>query len=284
MRASTVSSLMRLLRIGEWRGYVGLGMYGLMLATRNVCTFMEHLPRLAVLVFLYMSIAYVANNIFDVKGDTMNPKKALKNPLTQNPSLKNQAKAFLILLTVSAITSALLLYNNAIGQLVYLSSIVLAMFYSTPPLRFKGRPVLDLLSHSLFFGILLVLQGYYLVGKGVPEPPLLALVGVYSVFLELRNELEDYYADKLAGYNTTVVLLGLNRGLKLLSMISIAVVSLSGMLLLHKSPFLVVTAVPFLALWFATNPRYEKYVRAIDFYVIFTLLVHLFYVVNFGST
>ncbi len=200
--------LFKALRISEWRGYVGLSLFGLALSSGDLQSFTLGLFRLLPLVFFYMSTAYLTNNIFDAEGDRLNPHKAGRNPFAQNLLRPEEGLAALLLIVLSSLVFAVRLYGSE-GFLVYAAALVIVIFYSAPPLRFKEKPPFDLLSHSLFFGVLPLLIGYYAgEGRATLNPLLMLAIAIYSIQLELRNEIEDFTADMLASYRTTAVLFG----------------------------------------------------------------------------
>lgn len=87
--------------------------------------------------------------------------------------------------------------------------VLLSGAYSAPLLRLKSIPIMDLLSHSLFFGALLYLFGFSSAGNiNFQAIFLAASTSLYSIILEMRNHLEDYEADFISKTITTVRRLG----------------------------------------------------------------------------
>ena len=90
--------------------------------------------------------------------------------------------------------------------------------YSAPKPRFKSVPVVDMLSHGLFFGSLIVLFGLTVTGGSSPQTPFIC-AGIFlaSIIVELNNQIEDATADAEAGVRTTTVTVGLPWAKRLFS-------------------------------------------------------------------
>ncbi|MFB9994265.1 UbiA family prenyltransferase [Deinococcus oregonensis] len=91
------------------------------------------------------------------------------------------------------------------ASLVLALSAGLFAAYSVPPLRFKGRPVLDGLS-NVAYALPLVLPALVL-GGSVPLWPLLALMA-YSVGKHAFDAVQDIPADREGGTHTVATTLG----------------------------------------------------------------------------
>jgi 4-hydroxybenzoate polyprenyltransferase len=65
--------------------------------------------------------------------------------------------------------------------------------YSVPPLRFKSIPLVDIITHGLFFGTLLYLYGALVAGGPSAQTMIVGVsIFIYSITLELRNHLDDF--------------------------------------------------------------------------------------------
>ncbi len=159
-------------------------------------------------IFLYGMVSYLAsifavNNLFDVLGDSLNPRK--KNPLNEGCPVWS---VWVVLLN-QALFLVFLAYFGDLGVFaVYVAGLVLGLFYSAPPLRFKGKPGLDVLSHMLYFGAIPYLFGFFLAGGKLDFNSLVVLATfmAYSAFLQLRNLWEDSLYDEITGDRTLFVL------------------------------------------------------------------------------
>ncbi|MEM0008887.1 MAG: hypothetical protein QXU36_01850 [Thermofilum sp.] len=81
------------------------------------------------------------------------------------------------------------------------------MAYSSPPFRLKARTGLELVSHMMYFGILLFVFGASLshVQFSQQTVAIALVIGVYSAFLQLRNPRDDREFDGLIGDKTLFV-------------------------------------------------------------------------------
>jgi 1,4-dihydroxy-2-naphthoate octaprenyltransferase len=98
----------------------------------------------------------------------------------------------------------------------YLSLTLLSFFYSAPPLRFKSRFPVDILSHGLFFGSMILLLPALIFGSFTAGVLLIAVsIFCLSVAIELWNHIADYKSDMKARLKTAVVVLGLEKSEKI---------------------------------------------------------------------
>ena len=265
--------LPRIFRISEWRGYYGIFIYSFLVSgTIMSIRFLIF----NILFFIYMSSIYLANNIYDRDGDRINPNKMNKNPLAlvENPSIFK--KLLIIELVVAFILGYMLL--SPVNYLIYISSLLLGLFYSIPPLRLKERYMLDLLSHAVFFGI-----GLILIPLDIPtiltNIILIMFVGVYSIILELRNEIEDYEYDKEIGYKTTIVRIGYNKGKNILYMCIMILLFLTIYVFLNtvvKQLILYVMFPILISILYVQKINFKEKMRVLDLYVILFLIMYLF--------
>ena len=208
-----VINLLKLSRIKDWRGYFGMALLGLFLngvppSPADTAVFM-------LTVAFYLAFAFSVNNCFDVVVDLLDGKDLNKNPVASGLLAFESAIVFSLALLIAGLVLSYSLFG--IGSTLLFSLLyLLAGLYSTPPIRIKGRPYFDLLSHGLFFGGLLFLAGPTTFGRLTPATLWVAAVlFFYSMFLEIRNHIEDYEFDKLSGTRTTVVHLGLEASQRL---------------------------------------------------------------------
>lgn len=104
---------------------------------------------------------------------------------------------------------------------VMATSILIGILYSLPPVRLKrlgflNNAVIGLLSALVFFA------GFLAQNPNLSEMPLNALAAVFVTFSLAANvkDLKDYEDDKREGIKTLPVLLGRERGLELIAMLT----------------------------------------------------------------
>jgi 4-hydroxybenzoate polyprenyltransferase len=91
--------------------------------------------------------------------------------------------------------------------------------YSSPPLRLKGKPGLDIIWHFFAF-VLLVLWGSSIAGSINLINWLVAIsFGIWSLIAQVWNHINDYSFDKASGTMTFAVWLGLATAKTTLKMI-----------------------------------------------------------------
>ncbi|NJD98319.1 4-hydroxybenzoate polyprenyltransferase [Thermococcus sp. LS1] len=192
-------------RILDGRAFVGMGLLGLAMSfSRNPDVYDAFI--LVVSLLLYVAYAFAINNCFDADTDSLNPAKWDKNPVASG---ELSFRAGVISSTLIILVGIFLASTLGRGEFwIYITMVALATVYSAPP-RLKARPIIDVLSHGIFFGVLPFLYGAYFDGiltRG--EITIAVAVLLYSFALELRNHLEDYESDLRAGLKTTPIVLG----------------------------------------------------------------------------
>ena len=214
-------------RITNWRGYLGIGLLGFIHAACiqyiNITDLALKLVIYIISLSFYLGFAFSINNCFDALSDSINPIKKGKNPIARGELNFKKAYIVSILLSLLGIVWNIIFIGNLGALAIYLSLITLAYFYSAPPLRLKSKPPFDLISHGLFFGVLIYYYGlvfHYVRGLyDIKLMVMLMSIFTYSTLLNLRNHIEDYEGDSKAGIKTTAVYLGLARSLRLLSIL-----------------------------------------------------------------
>lgn len=157
----------------------------------------------------YVSFAFSINNCFDAETDRINKNNKSSNPLATGELSYSECLYFSAFLALAGIFIASFLPFNAF--LTYVFMTLLALIYSAPP-RLKARPPFDIISHGLFFGVLLFLFGLFSAYGSIEGYEfILPSLFFYSVFLELRNHIEDYWSDITSGVKTSAVLFGKKR-------------------------------------------------------------------------
>lgn len=269
-----VPVMIKSMRVPEWRAYFALAIYGYLYISRfNISV--EELGRLAISMSVYMAVTYIINNFYDIESDKLNINKKLRNPMIEN----NLDSKTVLITVVLLILPGLIIMPNLLALVNYSVMCLLSLFYSAPPVRLKEKPPLDLLSHALFFGVQPFLQGALTVSNPSHSFAIevIVLIGLYSTFLQLRNEWEDYSSDLLAGYKTTAVIMGLNTVEKFLKIMAIIIIII-GIIILNY----VISNIKleWLIILFATFLLFKDYIikykfRILDIFVIIIFIVIL---------
>lgn len=265
-----IIDVFKMFRINEWRAYFGLYTYGILYFTKSLIEILLKMLYTFPLFFLYMASIYLANNISDIDGDKINPNKINKNILVKKHIDTRLLNLSLLILLFLAIIYSFIL--PPLGQEIYIISLLLGIFYSFKPLRFKEKPFLDLFSHSIFFGIGLILFTSQF-NLNFKTTLIILIIAIYSIILELRNEIEDYEYDKNAGYTTTVVSIGSRNGMILIDLLLL--IMLIGFTLLYTNILFKIISISLIFIPYLLRKDFHKMVRIFDIIFVFLLALTL---------
>ncbi|MHA1829787.1 MAG: UbiA family prenyltransferase [Candidatus Heimdallarchaeaceae archaeon] len=150
---------------------------------------------------------YNFNNAFDYRVDRHNKIKRINNPVSLNHITKEDAIIFGIFLSSSCLIISYFL--NFLTFAILFSIIIWGCVYS---FRLKGIPILDVLTHAIFWGSLLAFLGSSINGKFTGQTMYFATIFfIISCLMQLSNHIRDYRDDKKEKIRTTVVFLGLKK-------------------------------------------------------------------------
>jgi 4-hydroxybenzoate polyprenyltransferase len=149
------------------------------------------------------AFGYIYNDLEDADDDYNDPKKRKRNPISSGEITKNQS------IFVNLVLLSLGLYLlNLINSFVFVLGIIYAFVgfvYSWKTLRLKSKPILDLISHMLFLGVLQFLTTYVAFRElDLSIAPFLMIIIPISVMNEILHELEDYEIDRDTMIKNTV--------------------------------------------------------------------------------
>jgi len=197
-------------RMRDWGGYIGMAILGYLQGIETVPQTSAgyiHFATYLMTVALYLGFSFSVNNCFDHEGDKLGAKIAI-NPIASGRISVSGGILFSGLLALAGLTLTWASFGVA-SLTIYSIMLLLSGAYSTPPLRFKSVPLLDMASHGLFFGSLIVLYGV-VVTMGFNPFTLPILLSVYnlSLILELRNQIDDIEEDTATRIDTTAVSIG----------------------------------------------------------------------------
>lgn len=168
----------------DWQIIIGLGIVG---------------PLIGGFTFLF-------NEYFDMKSDMYNIRKITSALIVGLLDRKSTMATAVILLALGLILAILI---SIIFFLLVLAMAVLAILYSHPSTKLKGRGGMDLLVNILGLGVLCPLAGYSIYNSPLEFPPIylftimMIIGGLYA-----PTTVADFEADVKAGYRTLAVVLG----------------------------------------------------------------------------
>lgn len=235
-----------------------------------------------ILVLLFLAFGFSINDRFDLKEDKY--RKDRVNPVV---SKEIGLKSGLILAISPGILALILasLFSFKIF-LFSLIGIAIAFFYSAPPLRFKNRPLLDLISHGLFAGVFWFLLPLLIFKTNLNLFHYLITFSIFylSIMLELRNHLEDYETDKKGGLRTFVCVLGKKfseQFLKFLALLFPLTLFPVFLLFLPQYLFLfsILTLIFLFTILIFKNSQMVRNYRIVDIYAVFSFVFLVLFII-----
>lgn len=220
---SGITVYLRALRWRSWIGWLfffGLGSTLFVIPSYNV------LP-ISLSFSLVTGAIFVLNQYFDRKIDIMNPQKRHLPVANGELSPKQSSVLFFSLFTAGLLVTAVVDYTLLFLFVIYIG---VGIIYSTPPIHFKKRPVIDLITVGVGAGVL-----PFLIGLQVSNPNHLAvdaslpliwnryqdvLLCIIPLFLfqvasHIFQAIGDYEADKGEKITTFVVKYGKEKSAKI---------------------------------------------------------------------
>lgn len=184
------------------------------------------LPNVALVVALGAGywLAFALNDYFDAPFDAQDVRKARRNFFVGRVGINGRFHYFAAL--VAMMIAVVFATFGWLGMGIFGLGIFMMWAYSAPPLRLKNRPVLDLLTHTLFvetfpYTVTLILsRAAWTVLDGV----ILLILALASLTAQLEQQLRDFAVDAETGgtfatwagqRRTNVVLLFSTSGLVL---------------------------------------------------------------------
>ncbi|SRR5260221_7712736 len=172
-------------------------------STINIATIVT----LICMLFLFLS-AFIINDINDADDDAMDPKKALRNPISAKILTLEEAYNFFFLISLIGLVPLLFVSINSF--IVGLAIFIVGYLYSAKPIRLKARVLLDILSHGFFLAAAQIIMFSQLPGSVLDKATITMAIAVYifSMGGDLYNESRDWEVDRLSGLKNTSHYLG----------------------------------------------------------------------------
>ncbi len=149
-------------------------------------------------------LVYGINDIFDYETDRLNEKKAGYETIV-GPERSRRLFVWIAALNLPFIVLAAGLFN-ARSFLALQTFIFLSLFYSSPPIRAKTKPIVD-----SAFNILYIMPGvfaYAITTSKLPPIDLIIAGGLWTAAMQAYSAIPDIEADKKAGLSTIATLFG----------------------------------------------------------------------------
>lgn len=169
----------------------------------------DFLLALIVMGPLVWAATLLINDVHDLPGDRVNPRKA-RSPLVQGLVTRGWARAAAYVCAVAALAVALLV--NGRFALMVLGCLGLAWAYSVPPVRLKTRPGADVAVNAIGVGGLAGVAGWVITEPFATAPFWLLPQGLLvATAIYVPTTLVDHEADRRIGYLTLATHLGPRR-------------------------------------------------------------------------
>ena len=202
-----MNSYIKLIRLKAWYAFFLLAFLGYVISGGVVTNPLDTLVFI-LMISSYVGFSFAINDCFDVEEDRL--KESRNNPVASGEITKRSALVFSISLALLGVLLSIWFGFTVFVYLICLT--LLSLFYSVPPLRFKTRSPLDILSHGLFFGSLILLLPALIFGAITSGVLLIAVsIFVLSLSIELWNHIIDFENDSMAHIRTTAYVLGPDR-------------------------------------------------------------------------
>lgn len=155
------------------------------------------------------AFAFMFNDIEDAEDDSRDKKKKQRNPISAGRLTREQGvTAAKIVLLMSALLYAI---SGFLPFVTGAMILILSHLYSWKSLRLKSLPLVDIISHVLMLGSLLLYAGFTVYSDNLTAIWLVGMaVALFSAYGQLYNQYRDYANDKLAGLKNTASLLSEN--------------------------------------------------------------------------
>lgn len=205
--------MLRLLRISRPRFWIysfGPYLVGALAGASHPEQFQSPLILIFGLFFLFPAnlLIYGVNDIFDYETDRLNRKKMEYEALVR----PDEHRGLRLVIAASCLPfAASLLWCPIRTWTAMAAFLFFSVFYSTPPIRAKARPVLD-----SAFNILYVCPGifaYLLIGNRPLSAPLLLAGALWTAAMHAYSAVPDITADRESGLETIATRFGFTRTL-----------------------------------------------------------------------
>lgn len=157
------------------------------------------------IVFCAQIFLFASNDYFDRNVDALDPKKRVRNPVCDGRVTLPGVRALLLVTGIIPLVASIYFGIWAFAYAAF--AMFIFYFYTAPPLRFKNKVGLDVLSHGVFvntfpyFFCLIALQDF-----SIGTMFLLSAIMMRSTIAQMLQEIRDYEIDKQVEKNTVVVL------------------------------------------------------------------------------
>jgi len=213
---NTVKGVLLLTRWKEYLLFVlPLTLLGPLLSNRaDISVFDYRLYAVLIGNIATVAFAFMLNDVEDAEDDKFITAKLVKNPIASGALTKRTG----YLLSMSVALVAFFAFYYIGGPVFWLGSanILLSYLYSSKFVRLKKWPIVDIASHAMMLGSMLILTSFYTYSSSLDTAGYLVAAAFFiSSYGQIYNQLRDFIADKQARLKNTSILLGKKNALLL---------------------------------------------------------------------
>lgn len=186
---------------------------------------------------LLMGAIYILNQISDSHTDEINGKLYL---VAQGYIKKSRLKIQIGILLSFSVIIAFLQFPRIYLYLILLS-VVLGVLYSVPPVRLKGKPILDLLANASGFGVVAFAVGWMSTSAALSKEMILGCLPYVACISAafINTTIPDIKGDVQNGDTTTGAFLGVRKSCILSTLLVVVAILIS---LLVRDPICLVAS------------------------------------------
>lgn len=190
-----------------WLAHFGLFTIGAINAPGFNVSLYKYLIPIFLLSFPYSLFIYSINDAFDINTDNHNSRKGSRYGEQHKIEEKTNLIINGFLGLIPCIVYFLFFDLNTI--VIFITTTFFLGFYSIKPIRFKGIPILDLVTGGFIYGLGLSLLGYNMnAGNLSYIPNAIFFVSLILLLLQMMGSILDYVPDKKDRINTSSVFFG----------------------------------------------------------------------------
>jgi 4-hydroxybenzoate polyprenyltransferase len=213
-----LTGFIRLRGVVNWSALSFMG-FILGMSSLDLSSYVLPFSVFVVTIFCILSFTFGINNYYDIDSDRKNPRRKNINAMASGKIPKQTGLIINLIFFIIPLVISILFKLE-----VFLLCVVFLFWmwaYSAPPLRLKGRPVVDIIWHFFAF-VLLIIWGSFIAGSvGIINWLVAISLGIFSCIDQVDNHISDYSFDKNTGTTTYAVWVGLDTAKTTLKMIII---------------------------------------------------------------
>ena len=225
-----LKTILKISRPRFWLYLAGTYLVGYSFGAENIYSLQNFSFIIHFLFFLIPAniFLYGINDIYDEDTDQFNQKKGTYEHKLQMDEKKYLKIALLLMVFIAIAVTAF--QKDTKVQILFILFFALSYFYSSPPLRFKAKPLLDS-AFNILYGIPGIIA-YVQVTNTLPPLEILIAIFCWTFAMHLFSAIPDIQADKKADLLTTAILFGKRNSLLLCALLwtitSLVTINLTG--------------------------------------------------------